>query len=367
MNDWCLFAAPTSPPRRSSIWGSPFPQDSLNYVSHQASISPTPLSQWGPAAAPTLTPSANIWGAQLQQKPPAALAASGAAAPVQFKPSYGSGLGGSFVASHAAPQSAAGLGMRKGSVGSRPPSLSSTNSSSSLWFEDQYLVSPPPSPQSSPVPQALRPASPVTEEITLSPTCGPLYLVRFKGERTEVYTAPGTAIYYPGDAVMVDADRGRDLGVVFASNVTRHEAAALKLKQQRDRQQLLLHSGNAPAQPAGNVYTPKQILGHASPTEYADMAAKAADEKAAVALCNQKAADRNLDLSIVDAEYQWDRRKLTFFYTASARVDFRELVRELFRVYKTRIWMCATSSPGASSNSGSGSGSGSSSSSGSSS
>lgn len=34
-----------------------------------------------------------------------------------------------------------------------------------------------------------------------------------------------------------------------------------------------------------------------------------------------------------------DRRKLTFYFTAERRVDFRELVRELFKVYKTRIWM----------------------------
>jgi len=46
-------------------------------------------------------------------------------------------------------------------------------------------------------------------------------------------------------------------------------------------------------------------------------------------------------MQVRDAEYQWDRRKLTFFYTASHRIDFRDLVRDLFRLYKTRIWMCA--------------------------
>lgn len=36
-----------------------------------------------------------------------------------------------------------------------------------------------------------------------------------------------------------------------------------------------------------------------------------------------------------------DRNKLTFYFCADRRIDFRELVRDLFRIYKTRIWMCA--------------------------
>lgn len=44
-------------------------------------------------------------------------------------------------------------------------------------------------------------------------------------------------------------------------------------------------------------------------------------------------------MEILDAEWQWDRRKLTFYYTADQRVDFRELVRELFRIWKTRVWL----------------------------
>lgn len=44
-------------------------------------------------------------------------------------------------------------------------------------------------------------------------------------------------------------------------------------------------------------------------------------------------------MSILDAEYQFDRHKLTFFFEADRRIDFRELVSELFSLYKTRIWM----------------------------
>lgn len=44
-------------------------------------------------------------------------------------------------------------------------------------------------------------------------------------------------------------------------------------------------------------------------------------------------------MTILDAEYQFDRHKLTYFFEAEKRIDFRELVSELFSLYKTRIWM----------------------------
>ncbi|KAL9557758.1 hypothetical protein MBANPS3_001228 [Mucor bainieri] len=50
---------------------------------------------------------------------------------------------------------------------------------------------------------------------------------------------------------------------------------------------------------------------------------------------------RFADLTMI---FYRDRRKLTFYFVAEKRVDFRELVRELFKLYKTRIWMCAVNS-----------------------
>lgn len=78
------------------------------------------------------------------------------------------------------------------------------------------------------------------------------------------------------------------------------------------------------------------------------MAAKAADEAKALELCKTKVKQRKLPMEVIDAEYQWyvssrgklallltfcsrDRRKLTFYFVAEKRIDFRELVRELFR------------------------------------
>jgi len=65
------------------------------------------------------------------------------------------------------------------------------------------------------------------------------------------------------------------------------------------------------------------------------------DELKALALCQTKVRAKKLPMEVVDAEYQWDRRKLTFYFVAEKRIDFRELVRELFRLYKTRIWMAS--------------------------
>lgn len=49
--------------------------------------------------------------------------------------------------------------------------------------------------------------------------------------------------------------------------------------------------------------------------------------------------ERRLPMRVLDAEYQFDRHKLTFFFEAEQRIDFRDLVSELFSQYKTRIWM----------------------------
>jgi cell fate regulator YaaT (PSP1 superfamily) len=78
------------------------------------------------------------------------------------------------------------------------------------------------------------------------------------------------------------------------------------------------------------------------------MAEKVKDEAEALAICREKAEQRGLAMTIVDAEYQWwipvllswnvltdrDRRKLTFYFKADRRVDFRDLTKENFRIFK---------------------------------
>ena len=56
-------------------------------------------------------------------------------------------------------------------------------------------------------------------------------------------------------------------------------------------------------------------------------------------MISEQVVFRNLPMTVLDVEYQFDRHKLVFFFEADRRIDFRELVSELFSLYKTRIWM----------------------------
>lgn len=58
-------------------------------------------------------------------------------------------------------------------------------------------------------------------------------------------------------------------------------------------------------------------------------------------LNGQSVGRPQLNIKILNAEFQFDRKKLTFYYFCEERNDFRELIKELFKFYKTRIWLCA--------------------------
>ena len=60
-------------------------------------------------------------------------------------------------------------------------------------------------------------------------------------------------------------------------------------------------------------------------------------EKRAYTICQQKIAEHKLEMKLVDAEYAFDHSKMTFYFTANGRVDFRMLVKNLAGIFKTRI------------------------------
>ncbi|CCW63880.1 unnamed protein product [Phytomonas sp. EM1] len=62
-------------------------------------------------------------------------------------------------------------------------------------------------------------------------------------------------------------------------------------------------------------------------------------EHRAIDVCAQRVLEHELSMVIVDAEYQFDKKKLTFFYQAQQRLDFRDLVRDLYKTFRARIWM----------------------------
>ena len=60
-------------------------------------------------------------------------------------------------------------------------------------------------------------------------------------------------------------------------------------------------------------------------------------EKEAFKVCEKKIKEHGLDMKLMDVEFKFDKSKILFFFTADGRIDFRDLVRDLASVYKTRI------------------------------
>ena len=137
-----------------------------------------------------------------------------------------------------------------------------------------------------------------------------LYEVGFKGERRGFFLNPQNVPVSVGDAVIVEADRGVDLGYVLRMG---------KLVWQRKPEKL------------GN------ILRKATPEEVASLAEKAKKEEEAFRACREKIAQHGLKMKLVDVEYQFDGKKITFYFTAERRVDFRDLVRDLAKYFHTRV------------------------------
>jgi len=190
------------------------------------------------------------------------------------------------------------------------------------------------------------------------PSSFPLFIVEFKAGRTDLYyCADPNFDIRRGDLVIVEADRGKDLGKVINDSITLAEVEAF---QRQNAENAFLYSGghqmDADGNPGGGgsglpgagknkEIMPKRIYGKAQPQDTQLLVSKMQDEAKALQLCQSKVRQKKLPMEVVDAEYQWDRRKLTFYFVAERRIDFRELVRELFRLYKTRIWMACLQGP----------------------
>lgn len=87
---------------------------------------------------------------------------------------------------------------------------------------------------------------------------------------------------------------------------------------------------------AGEV---KKILRKATQRDIEVLEKKKAQEIKAIDKCNLLVRERSLPMEITGCEYQWDMKKITFYFVSEKRVDFRELVNDLFKYFKVRIWM----------------------------
>lgn len=81
----------------------------------------------------------------------------------------------------------------------------------------------------------------------------------------------------------------------------------------------------------------KQVIRVATPEDDEIEMKNKEKEKAAFKICLEKIAKHNLEMKLIDAEYTFDNNKVLFYFTADGRIDFRELVKDLASVFKTRI------------------------------
>ena len=75
----------------------------------------------------------------------------------------------------------------------------------------------------------------------------------------------------------------------------------------------------------------------ATPDDDARVERNLAKEKDAMRICAEKIRKHKLDMKLIDAEYTFDNNKVLFYFTADGRIDFRDLVKDLASVFKTRI------------------------------
>ena len=131
---------------------------------------------------------------------------------------------------------------------------------------------------------------------------------------------PAGKIYYfdsenidlsPGDEVVVETIRGIEFGTV-----------ALGTKEVG--QELL-------------VMPLKKVLRRASEADQKVYLANQEKEREALKICAEKVKEHQLPMRLIDAEYTFDMCKIIFYFTAEGRVDFRELVKDLAAIFKTRI------------------------------
>ena len=135
--------------------------------------------------------------------------------------------------------------------------------------------------------------------------------IRFKKAGKIYYFNPNGVTTEFGDKVIVETVRGIEIGIVeVPSKELKEESFAMKLK------------------PVVRKATQEDL------DRYEENKKK---EKEAEDIFIKKSAKHNLEMNLVDTEYTFDRSKLIFYFTADGRIDFRELVKELAAIFRTRI------------------------------
>src|SRR6476661_2492756 len=143
--------------------------------------------------------------------------------------------------------------------------------------------------------------------------------VAFKGNRKDFFLWEGDEAPPVKAGVIVDADRGEDLGFVYA---------LAELAEKRN-------AGTPHGY--GAAGTTKKARRLATPAEIQKSQELRIQDEEARRRAMERVKANDLVMKLSDAEWQWDQKKLTLYFTAEKRVDFRTLVRELASIFRTRI------------------------------
>ena len=135
--------------------------------------------------------------------------------------------------------------------------------------------------------------------------------VKFKGAGKVYYFDPDEAILNAGDYVVVETSRGIECGTVTFGNREINDDGL-----------------NRPL---------KKIIRPATAEDIAHLEDNRKKEEKAYGICLKKIIEHNLKMKLVTVEYTFDNNKILFYFTADGRVDFRELVKDLAGIFRTRI------------------------------
>ena len=135
--------------------------------------------------------------------------------------------------------------------------------------------------------------------------------VRFQTAGKVYYFAPGEYDIKKGDHVIVETARGVEYGRVVSDIMEVEEE---------------------------NIVSPlKTVIRIATEEDEKTVQKNKERERDAFRICKEKIRKHDLEMKLIDAEYTFDNNKLLFYFTADGRVDFRELVKDLASVFRTRI------------------------------
>ena len=135
--------------------------------------------------------------------------------------------------------------------------------------------------------------------------------VRFRNAGKIYYFAPGKLEIKTGDHVIVETARGVEYGYVVL--------------------------GTREVEDSKVVQPLKSVIRMANREDRNKEQANRKKEKDAFAICQEKIRKHQLEMKLIDVEYTFDNNKILFYFTADGRIDFRELVKDLASVFKTRI------------------------------